>query len=172
MCKKLFDEAAKEIALFMYNLEIIKEPSLSFFENDKGILNRLLIEHTEDQQVLALRTISDDVYLRVAGMHAFGAGAYVAAKHLEYGRPVSEFTEEEIESIFSDFDKKDAFELALEKLGISLESGNKKVLDRVIVIGIKEAKQFSGEKAAEPENLKDFMQVLFSAGTSMVLMRK
>ena len=156
----------------MYNLEIIKEPSLSFFENDNGILDRLLIEHTEDPQVLALKTISDDVYLRIAGMHAFGAGAYVAAKQLELNRPVSEFTEEEIESIFSDFDKKDAFELALEKLGIPIESGNKKVLDRVIVIGIKEVKQFAGEKAAEMENLKDFMQALFNAGTSMYLMKK
>lgn len=172
MCKKLFDEATKEIALFMYNLEIIKEPVLSFFENDNGILNRLFLEHITDQQALALKTISEDVYLRVAGMHAFGAGAYVSAKQLEFKRPVSEFTKEEIESIFLDFDKKDAYELALEKLGISLESGNKKVLDRVIVIGIKEAKQFAEEKATEPENLKVFMQVLFNAGTAMYLMKK
>ena len=45
MCKKLFDEATKEIALFMYNLGIIKEQNLSFFENDNGILDRLFLEH-------------------------------------------------------------------------------------------------------------------------------
>lgn len=172
MCKKLFDEATKEIALFMSNLGIIREPRLSFFENDGGISERLFLEHSEDPDVLALKNISDEVYLRVAGMHAFGAGAFVAAKEIELKHPVSEFTDEEIESIFSDFDKKDAYELALEKLKIPLGSGNKKVLDRVIVIGIKEAKQIAGEKATEPENLKAFMQVLFNAGTSMYLMKK
>ena len=169
---KIFSESTKEISLFMYNLGIIKEPSLSFFENDNGIFNRLFLEHIEDPQVLALKTISDEVYLRVAGMHAFGAGAYVSAKEIELNCPVSEFSKEEIENIFKDFDEKDAYELALEKLGIPIESGNKKVLDRVIVIGIKEAKQIAGEKATEPENLKAFMQVLFNAGTSMYYLRK
>ena len=60
-------------------------------------------------------------------------------------------------------------ELALEKLRIPLDSGNRKMLDRVIVIGIKELKLISKEKVFEPQNIKAFMQVLFNAGTSVFL---
>jgi hypothetical protein len=71
------------------------------------------------------------------------------------------------ESIFSDFDSSDAYELALEKLGIALDSGNRKMLDRVIVIGIKELELIAKEKTFEPQNLKAFMRVLFNAGASV-----
>ena len=164
MNQKLFDVSAKEIALFMFNVGITKEPTLSFFEDDGGIFERLFAEHMESPEVSALKDISEDLYLRVLGMHAFGAGAYAAAKEIN-------FREEEIEEIFSDFDSADAYELAIKKLGFSMESGNRKMLDRVIVIGIKEAKLFAKDEATNPENLETFMKVLFNAGISVYRLR-
>ena len=61
----------------------------------------------------------------------------------------------------------DSVFLALEKLGIALDSGNRKMLDRVIVIGIKELELIAKEKTFEPQNLKAFMRVLFNAGASV-----
>lgn len=165
--KKIFSDSEKEIALFMYNVGITKEPVLCSFEDDGGIFERLFLQHITDSDVLALKMISEDVFLRVLGMHSFGAGAFVAAKQKDFGRSPSEFSAEETESIFFAFDSSDSYELALEKLGISLDSGNRKMLDRVIVIGIKELELIAKEKAFEPENLKAFMQVLFNAGASV-----
>ena len=79
------------------------------------------------------------------------------------------FSEKERENIFLEFDSADVYELALEKLRIPLDSGNRKMLDRVIVIGIKELKLIAKEKVFEPQNIKAFMQVLFNAGTSVFL---
>lgn len=165
--KKIFSDSEKEIALFMYNVGITKEPVLSSFENDGGIFERLFSQHLENPEVSALKEFSKDVYFRVLGMHSFGAGAFVAAKQKDLGRSPSEFSAEETESIFFAFDSSDSYELALEKLEIPLDSGNRKMLDRVIVIGIKELELIAKEKSFEPENLKAFMKVLFNAGASV-----
>ena len=165
--QKIFSDSEKEIALFMYNVGITKEPVLHSFEDDGGIFERLFSQHLESPEVSALKKISKDVYLRVLGMHSFGAGAFVAAKQKDSGRSPSEFSAEETENIFSAFDSSDAYELALEKLGIALDSGNRKMLDRVIVIGIKELELIAKEKTFEPQNLKAFMRVLFNAGASV-----
>ena len=151
----------------MYNVGITKEPVLCSFENDGGIFERLFSQHLENPEVSALKEFSKDVYFRVLGMHSFGAGAFVAAKQKDSGRSPSEFSAEETKSIFSAFDSSDAYELALEKLGIALDSGNRKMLDRVIVIGIRELELIAKEKTFEPQNLKTFMRVLFNAGASV-----
>ena len=167
--QKIFSDSENEIALFMYNVGITKEPVLCSFENDSGIFERLFSEHLSDQNILALKTVSEEVFLRVLGMHSFGAGVCVAAKQTESGLSPENFSEEEKEKIFSEFDSADAFELALEKLRIPLDSGNRKMLDRVIVIGIKELKLIAKEKTFEPQSLRAFMQVLFNAGISVFL---
>lgn len=170
--KKIFSASADEIALFMFNVGITEKPVLSSFENDCGIFERLFLQHISDPDVIALKMISEDVFLRVLGMHSFGAGAFFAAKQADFGHSVSDFSQDEIDSIFSDFDSSDAYELALGKLKIPLDSGNRKMLDRVIVIGIKEAKLIAGEKVTEEQNLKAFMRVLFSAGISVYVSGK
>ena len=166
---KIFSDSENETALFMFNVGITKKPELSSFSDDGGIFERLFSEHLSDPDVLALKTVSEEVFLRVLGMHSFGAGVYVAAKQTESGCSPENFSEEEKENIFSEFDSADAFELALEKLRISPDSGNRKMLDRVIVIGIKELKLIAKEKSLEPKNIKAFMQVLFNAGISVFL---
>ena len=172
MEQKIINDISAEIALFMYNVGITTASSLSSFKDDQKALERLFKAHITAPDVLALKSVSDEVYLRILGMHAFGAGAYIAAKEQDLSRPVSEFTDAEMDGIFSDFDSTDAYELGLKKLNIPLDSGNRKMLDRVIVIGIKEIKQIAKEKAAEPENIKAFMQVLFNAGISVYKQRK
>ena len=166
---KIFSDSAKEIALFMFNVGITEKPELSSFLNDGGIFERLFSEHLSDPNVLALKTISEDVFLRVLGMHSFGAGVYTAAMQHELDRSPENFPEKERENIFSEFDSADAYELALGKLRIPLDSGNRKMLDRVIVIGIKELKLLAKEKTFEPQNIRAFMQVLFNAGISVFL---
>lgn len=165
--EKIFSDSEKEIALFMYNVGITEKPVFASFEDEVRIFERLFAEHLSSPEAAALKTVSEDVYLRVLGMHAFGAGVYIPAKQDDFGHPTAEFSEEETESIFSDFDSADAYELALGKLGIPLDSGNRKMLDRVIVIGMKELKLIAKEKAFEPENLKAFMKVLFGAGATV-----
>ena len=166
MNEKLFEKIEKEIALFMFNVGMIKKPELLSFENDE-IFEKLFTEHLTDKSVLELKNFSEDIFLRVLGMHAFGAGAYSAAKEAEFGHSAEEFSDGEVESLFADFDSADAYELALDKMGIPLESGNRSMLDRVIVIGIKETKLVAGNKATEPQNVKAFMKVLFNAGISV-----
>lgn len=172
MEQKFLSDCAKEIALFMFNVGMIKNPGFSLLKDDRGITERLAEDHIKDPAVLELKNISDEVYLRVTGMHAFGAGVCFAAKQEDFGHGAEEFTEDEIESVFLDFNRKDAYELALEKLGIPLESGNRKMLDRVIVIGIKEAKLVFGDKASEPQNIPEFIKVLFNAGMNILIQRK
>ena len=172
MYQKIFCEVTREIELFMYNVGITATPELSCFEEDGGIFERLFAEHITDPQILGLKSISDEVYLRVLGMHAFGAGAYAAAKQKDFEHRVSGFSEEDVAEIFKDFCRNDAYELALAKLNIPMESGNRNMLDRVIVIGIKETKLIVKDKAAEPQNVKAFMKVLFNAGISVYMQRK
>ena len=151
----------------MFNVGITKEPSLSSFEDDGGIFEKLFLKHMADPEIFALKSFSEEVYLRVLGMHSFGAGAFAAAKQKDFGHSAADFSEDEVNSVFSDFDSADAYELGLGKLKTPLDSGNRKMLDRVIVIGIKEAKLFAGDKVTEEPNLKAFMKVLFNAGISV-----
>ena len=70
------------------------------------------------------------------------------------------------------FDLSCSTNFALEKMGFAIDSGNKQMLDRVIIIGMKEAKLVAKENVFEPQNLKAFMQVLFNAGASIYYLRK
>ena len=169
--RELFRTITQEVALFMFEVGITKQPALSFFREDKGILQRLFVEHTTNPEILVLKE-RPDIYLLIVGMHAFGAGAYVTAKQLDFGHAVAEFTQDEINGIFLDFSFTDAYELALGKLGVSLDSRNKQVLDNIVITGKEAAKQVLGNKIMEPENIKVYMQVLFNAGVSMYMLRK
>ena len=93
--EKIFFDSEKEIALFMARVGIIEKPALSSFSDDGGIFERLFSEHLSDPNVLALKEFSEEVFLRVLGMHSFGAGVYVAAKQTESGRSPENFSEEE-----------------------------------------------------------------------------
>lgn len=172
MNQSLFRDVTQEVAVFMYQVGITSQPGLSFFNDDKGILEGLFIQHTTNPDILDLKRMSDDVYLQVVGMHAFGAGAYVTAKQLDFKHPVNEFTSSELQRIALDFQQTDSYELALNRLGISVESKNKQVLDQIIITGMNTAKAAAGSKIMEHQNIKAYMQVLFNAGISMYMLRK
>ena len=55
-------------------------------------------------------------------------------------------------------------------MGILINSGNKKVLDQIIVTGMLAARASAGSRIFEPENLKAYMQVLYNAGNSIIML--
>ena len=170
--QQLFREVTQEVALFMFEVGITKQPGLSCFYDDKGIFEGIFIQHTTNPNILALKRISDDAYLQVVGMHAFGAGAYVTVKQLDYGHQVNEFTSDELKRIALDFQQTDAYELSLKRLKIPVDSSNNKILDQIIITGLNTAKATVEDRIMEPQNLKAYMQVLYNAGISMYMMRR
>lgn len=172
MNQQLFRVLTQEVALFMFHAGITSQPGLSFLHDDKGILNGLFIQHTTNPEILAIKSVSEESYLQIAGMHAFGAGAYVTAKQLDFKHPVGEFTSEELRQIALDFQEIDAYELALNRLGVPLDSKEKHILDYIVLTGIKAAKSSVGSEIWKDENMKAFMQVLFNAGVSMYMLRR
>lgn len=87
----------------------------------------------------------------------------------KFKKPVSEFTIDEVRSILTDFCNNDAYELALNKLGISVDSQNKKVLDHIILVCINSAKESVGAEILNKNNLMAMMQVLFNAGVTLIM---
>lgn len=172
MNQQLFRDITQEVALYMFYAGFTSQPGLSFLRDDSGILNGLFIQHTTNPRILAIKNVSEDDYLQIVGMHAFGAGAYVTVKQLDFKHSVGEFTPEEVRQIALDFQETDAYELALNRLGVPLDSKEKNILDYIVLTGIKAAKASVGSEIWKDENMKAFMQVLFNAGVSMYMLRR
>ena len=105
-------------------------------------------------------------------MHAFGAGIFATCMQNEFKHFADEFTSDDIEKIFSAFHEDDAYKLGLERLKIPLDSNNKRVLDAVILAGMRAAKASAGSGVFEPKNIHTYMQVLFNAGNTVVMRSK
>ena len=170
MNQQVYRDVTQEVAVRMFEVGITSQPALSYIKDDQGILEGFFIQHITDPNVLALRQRPGDLYLLMTGMHALGAGIYVTLLQKDYNRPVDEFTASELQQIVYAFQRTDAYELGLNRLGISINSGNKKVLDHIIVTGMNAAKTSAGSKIYEPENLKAYMQVLYNAGNSIIML--
>ena len=125
MNQQLFRDITQEVALYMFYAGFTSQPGLSFLRDDSGILNGLFIQHTTNPRILAIKNVSEDDYLQIVGMHAFGAGAYVTVKQLDFKHSVGEFTPEEVRQIALDSQETDAYELALNRLGVPLDSKEK-----------------------------------------------
>ena len=76
---------------------------------------------------------------------------------------------QELQNIIYAVQRTDAYELGLNRMGIPINSGNKKVLDHIISTGLMAAKASAGSKICNPENLKAYMQVLYNAGNTVVM---
>ena len=63
----------------------------------------------------------------------------------------------------------DPYELALNSLGISIDSNNKRVLDHVISTCDTKEKELTGNDAFNTENLKMLFQALFDAGVTLIM---
>ena len=167
--QQLFRDMAQEVTSFMMEYKVIKEPELTYLYDDRGILDRLFRNHITDPYILALKEKPEDLYLRIVGMHALGAGLYVTLMQNEFDHTADEFTPDEIEKIFSDFQNEDAYILGLRQCGIPVESNNKRVLDHLILKGMDAAKASAGPAIFEPENIKTYMQVLYNAGNAVIM---
>ena len=170
--RQLFRDMAQEVTSFMVEYKVIKEPELTYLYDDQGILDEFFQIYVTDPDILALKEKPKDLYLRIVGMHALGAGMYVTLMQNEFGHTVDEFTPDEIEKIFSDFQNEDAYVLGLRQCGIPVDSNNKRVLDHIILTGMDAAKASVGSAIFEPKNIKTYMQVLYNAGNTIIMRRQ
>lgn len=165
----MFRDITQSVALFMCSAKIIDQPALRYFNSDQGICEGLYVQHTTNPQILQLKKMSPDTYLSVVGMHAFGAGIYVTNQEVQLNKPIDHFSSDDIYSIAKAFEQTDAYELALKILHIPLDSKNKLILDQIILTALETAKKVAGSEIMEPKYMRAYMQVLFNAGSTMVL---
>ncbi len=128
----------------------------------------MFVQHTTDSEMLQMKRTSQDEYLFVVGMHAFGAGVYVTHMQSEFKKPVNEFSPVELMKLAAAFGETDAYELALNTLGVTLESKKKKILDLIILTALKTLMNTCGDAAFDLQNILAYTQVLYNAGITMV----
>jgi hypothetical protein len=167
----LFRDIAQAVVEELVKYKVIKKPELTYLYNEPGILDRLFRQRIADPQIIELKQKPNDLYLIIIGMHAFGAGIYATCMQSS-GHLADEFTPDDVEKIFSAFHEDDAYKLGLEELKIPLDSNNKKVLDAVILAGMRAAKSSAGSEVFDPKNIHTYMQVLFNAGNTVVMRGK
>lgn len=163
----LFRELTQYAALLLMKMGISKQPGLMFFKDDRGLLEGLFVQHTTNAQILQLRSMSEDTYVKVCGMHALGAGMYIAHMQDVVKKPLEEFSSEDLRDIANAFARTDAYELALNTLGIPLNSQNKQALDQIYVIGLGVGRRTVGSDLIKPQNIRTYMQVMFNAGVTV-----
>ena len=168
----LFRDIAQAVTGEMVKYKVIRKPELTYLYNEPGILDRLFRQHISDPKITELKQKPNDLYLIIIGMHAFGAGIYATCMQNDYKHFADEFTPDDVEKIFTAFHEDDAYKLGLEELKIPLDSNNKKVLDAVILAGMRAAKASAGSEVFDPKNIHTYMQVLFNAGNTVVMRGK
>ena len=156
------------VAITMFQLKIIKQPTLNFFNNDHGIFENIFISHTTDPRMLAIAGQNFTTYLMVMGCHALGTAAYVALCQTKYKKPLEEFGEKEICEIAQTIHETDAYEVALNALGYKLDGNNKRCLDHIVVTANNAAQSLAGEKIHDKRYQKIFMQVCYNAGVTLL----
>ena len=169
MNQQVFRDVTQAVAMRMHEVGITNRPILTYIKNDQGLFETMFQQHITQQSTLALKQKSEDLYLAMLGMHALGMGMYVTLLQIDYKHPVEEFTSSELQNIIYAVQRTDAYELGLNRMGIPINSGNKKVLDHIISTGLMAAKASAGSKICNPENIKAYMQVMFNAGVTIVL---
>ncbi len=169
MNQQVLRDVTQAVAVRMFEVGITKQPILTYIKNDQGIFEAMFQQHITQQSTLALKQKSEDLYLAILGMHALGTGMYVTLLQIDYKHPVEEFTSSELQNIINAVQRTDTYELGLNRMGIPINSGNKKVLDHIISTGLMAAKASAGSNVCNPENLKAYMQVLYNAGNTVVM---
>lgn len=167
MDTQLFKDITQDVTICMMQVGILKEPMMQFLNDDLGILNRQHELHTTDAEFISLKNTEYDTYAFVCGMHALGTGLYVCTKQVDIEKSIQEWELAEVQSIFDEFASTDAYELALNRMGWLPTGNNKKVLDHVILTGLKSAKENSEKDVLSDNELKAYMQVMFNAGVTI-----
>ena len=158
----------QEVAMMMFQMKITKQPILNFFHNDRGILEGLFISRTTDPQAIMIAKQDFNTYMLILGAHALGTAAHVAICQGKYKKPLEHFTEAEMREVARTTHDNDAYEVALDAMGISMDSSNKRCLDRIISVANTTAQQLAGSKIQDRRYQKVYMQVLFNAGVTLI----
>lgn len=158
----------QEVALTMFRMNITKQPTLRFLNDDPGIFEDIFTIHQINSQVQMLAVQNPETYLMVLGCHALGTGVYTVISQLKYNKPVREFGETEINEIEETLCRTDAYEVAINALGFSPTGNNKKCLDAIVVNANAAARRLAGRKMFDVPYQKAYMKVLFNAGVTII----
>jgi len=166
----LVRDLTQEAALCIYSMKITQQPILRFFKEGWGIAEGVIISHLNDPNVKMIKQqYGEDMYLSLLGCHALGAGGYVTLCQSRFKKSVSEFTQEESMKIRDAFLETDPYELFLNAMHISPDSGNKRCMDRIVQVCVGKAKELLGDDVCKDDNLADLMRVLYNAGITVVM---
>ncbi len=166
--KDMYHDILQEVAYFMYRVEIIDQPELSCIEDDRGILNALVALHTGVNSA-RLRNVQSDIYLQQVGTHTFGTGVYLAALQDAYNRPISAFSYSQIRRILYDIQSRNPYQWAMKRLGVTLISKKRLIMNQIILTAIEAARRSVGPKITELRNTALYMQALYNAGITMLV---
>ena len=123
-------DLTQEVALYMQKAKITDAPILKFFYNDNGLFEANFLSIIDDPGILRIKRMMPQMYLTVIGTHALGTAVHIAKSQIKFHKPVEEFGMAEYKQLVNDFRMTDAYELALNELGIALDSNNKKVIEK------------------------------------------
>ena len=166
---RVYTEITEAVLETMMKTKSINKPEFKSFYNDQGIFHAIVTQHCTREEYKLLRDNDEQIYLNVCGMHAFGAGLYIAALQIKWNKPVSKFNIDDLKEIAQHFGEADLYELGLMAVGVAPTSNNKYVFDKIILAAIQRLKDFTGKNASNPENVRMFMQALYNAGVTIVL---
>lgn len=156
-------------AIVMHQMNITSQPMLKVFTNDQNLFNALFVSRTTLSKYVNMMNSFFDTYMTVIGSHSLGMGAYVACCQGKYKKTVDRFSAEEVREVVCEIGKMDVYELALNTLGIPVDSMNKKCIDNIILTAKKTAFEKAGSKMKQTEYLERYMHTLYNAGITLVL---
>jgi hypothetical protein len=167
MNRDLFNQMTNDIATFMKAINITQIAELKFLKDDKGLLGGLVFSATASPSYTSIKRQDENQYLNIIGKHSFGYGIYVVGSQTKLGKPITEYTNDDVLYITTTRNYTDTYELGLNTLGISFESKNKIVFDRIIETAINSLKNHT-ERPLDNINIRTYMQVLFNAGVTIL----
>lgn len=163
-------DVTQDVAICMNELKITTMPILKFFHNDNGIFEGFYQSHINDPQFEMIKTqYGEGMYLSLLGCHALGAGAYITLSQAKFKKPVDEWSMEEAIQVDAAFRETDPYELAIKSLGYAIDGNNKNCLDHIVQVGVASYSAAAGTNKMNRNNLKDFMQVMYNAGITLVM---
>ena len=168
---KFVNMLTQEVAVYIYDLQITRQPLLRFFKADHGLRESVIRSHLSDPEVKAIKgKYGEQAYLSLLGCHALGAGGYITICQNKLGKSVDKFTDSDIAQIQNAFQETDIYELFLNTMGFALDGNNKHCMDAIVMTCVNSAAVKLGKQnACKDENVADLMRVLFNAGITVVM---
>lgn len=165
--QNLYDELAAFVATELSSLNLTEVASLKSFGDDKGVLDSLVFSATVSPAYTKIKARSQAEYLGVCGSNAFGRGVYVAGMQNVLNKPISQFTNGEVQEILDAFVYTSGYELGLKM--IKVEAGSEKhKASQTLIVHVANYYLESCSEPMEKDNLRSYLQVLFNAGVSVI----